>query len=131
MIRKSLHTDFSRLGLLVGIMIFCLSAFPASAGQTIYDSGVEQRLPLSSKQRSKVRKIVRNSDRKMNQVFRKFGIDPRARPDFDKLVQASSELQAIERHERNQMIKILNDKQLTQYDRLIDQTRIRVRKAAQ
>ena len=107
-----------------------LQTKPAIAGANIYDAQVLKYLKLANGQRSKVRKIVRKSDSEMARVFRKYKINPRANPDFDKLVAASSALQAIERNERNAMKKILNDDQLKQYDHLINVTRIRVRKAA-
>ena len=64
-------------------------------------------------------------------VFSKYGIDPHGRPIFDQLVDASGELMAIARQERQMLREVLTPEQLAQYDRIIDDTRIRVRKAAQ
>lgn len=123
---------------LLRIAILCavavgLAAAPAadSSSGSIYDSGVERRLDLTPEQRSKVLQIIAESERQVTIVFNKYGIDPNARPVFDKLVEASTELQAIERRERQEMKKVLSREQLRQYDRIIDETRIRVRKAAQ
>jgi hypothetical protein len=66
----------------------------------------------------------------MNAVFKKYGIDPNATPNFDKLTKASDELQAIGRRERAQMKEILSKAQLKQYDKIIADTGARVRKAA-
>lgn len=114
----------------LAICVVSLPTGPALAGSNIYDAQVLRHLKLANGQRSKVRRIVRKSDADMKKIFRKYGINPNAKPDFDKLVAASSALQAVERNERNQIKKILNAEQLKHYDQLIDYTRIRVRKAA-
>ncbi|MGI9483887.1 MAG: hypothetical protein ACR2OR_16180 [Hyphomicrobiales bacterium] len=111
-------------------LIFSASAPQAVNAASIYDAQVLRYLKLQSTQRSKVRKIIRQSDAEMARVFRKHKINPNAKPDFDKLVAASSELTAIERRERKAMKQVLNADQLKQYDELINITRIRVRKAA-
>lgn len=117
---------------LAGCLLLAGSATtsPAQAGASIYDAQILRHLKLQSGQRSKVRKVVRRSDAEMARVFKKYKINPMTKPDFDKLVAASSELQAIERRERKEMKKILTANQLKQYDQLINITRIRVRKAA-
>jgi hypothetical protein len=66
----------------------------------------------------------------MNVVLKKYGIDPNAPPNFDKLTKAADELQAIGRRERAQMKTILDKAQLKQYDKIIADTGARVRKAA-
>lgn len=110
--------------------IFVSSAPERASAASIYDAQVLRYLKLQSTQRAKVRKIIRKSDAEMARVFRKYKINPNAKPDFDKLVAASSELTAIERRERKEMKKVLTKDQLKQYDELINITRIRVRKAA-
>jgi hypothetical protein len=117
-------------GIALAISAWAMPVAPAQAGANIYDAQVLKHLKLANGQRSKARRIVRKSDSNMMKVFRKYKINPRAKPDFDKLVAASSALQTIERTERNEMKKILNAVQLKHYDQLIDITRIRVRKAA-
>jgi len=62
--------------------------------------------------------------------MRKYGIDPNARPKFDLLQRAAGELQAVERAERKAMQGVLDKQQMKQYDAIINETRIRVRKAA-
>lgn len=102
-----------------------------AAAQSIYDPQVQQRLELSAQQRPAVAHIIEESRRQAMAVFRKYGIDPNGRPIFDQLFEASTELMAIERQERQAMKKVLTPEQLADYDRIINDTRIRVRKAAQ
>ena len=121
---------------MIGIGLFSISAVhtitlnPAQAGSSIYDAQVLKYLKLESSQRTKVRSIVRKSDAAMAKVFRKYKINPKAKPDFDKLVSASSELRSIENSERSAMKKVLNAEQMKVYKQLIENTAIRVRKAA-
>jgi len=112
-----------------GLLALFSAALPASA-DSIYDANVEQKLDLDPGQKAKVSAIVKQSNADMNSVFKKYGIDPNATPNFDKLTKASDELQAIGRRERGEMKKILNKAQLKQYDKLIADTGARVRKAA-
>jgi hypothetical protein len=112
-----------------GLLALFAGALPASA-DSIYDAKVEQKLKLDGDQKAKVSGIVKQSNADMNAVFKKYGIDPNATPNFDKLTKASDELQAIGRRERAQMKEILSKAQLKQYDKIIADTGARVRKAA-
>ena len=114
-----------------GLSALSLAPVEPALAQSIYDSKVQQRLELSGQQRSQVSRILDQSKRQAMAVFKKYGIDPNGRPIFDQLFQASNELMAIERQERQAMKKVLTPAQLADYDRIIDETRIRVRKAAQ
>lgn len=110
--------------------LLALGAAPASAA-SIYDSNVETRLTgLSADQRARVNAIVAKSNADMMAAMRKYGIDPNARPKFDLLQRAAGELQAVERAERKAMQGVLDKQQMKQYDAIINETRIRVRKAA-
>jgi hypothetical protein len=117
--------------LMTGFGALSLGSADAAVAQSIYDSRVQQRLDLTAQQRPQVSRILEESKRQAMAVFRKHGIDPNGQPIFDQLFQASNELMAIERQERQAMKKVLTPEQLAQYDRIIDETRIRVRKAAQ
>ena len=113
----------------------CLGMIPyatpaAHAGSSIYDAQVLRYIALSGTQRSKVTEIVRQSDAEMARVFHKHYFDPSAKPDFDKLVAASSDLRALEKRERMAMQQILNKEQMKIYDQLMEYTAARVRKAA-
>ena len=95
----------------------------------IYDSQVLQRMKFDSSQRAKVGAIMRKSDNEMSVVFRKYGINPNAKPDFEKLQRASSELQAVEAREKREMKKILTREQYATYLELLQRTAARVIKA--
>ncbi len=122
-----------RIAILLAGGLAALSLVPAerALAQSIYDSKVQQRLELGGQQRTQVSRILEQSRRQAMAVFKKYGIDPNGRPIFDQLFQASNELMAIERQERQAMKKVLTPAQLADYDRIINETRIRVRKAAQ
>ena len=75
------------------------------------------------------KRIIRQSDKEMAVVFRKHGINPNAKPDFDKLQRASTELQAIESREKKKMKKILSANQYKTYLALLQATAARVIKA--
>ena len=117
--------------LIGGLAVLSPAPGGGAAAQSIYDSRVQHRLELTAKQRPEVMRIVAESERQAMAVFRKYGIDPNGRPIFDQLFEASNELMAIERQERQAMKKVLTPDQLADYDRIINETRIRVRKAAQ
>ena len=51
----------------------------------------------------KVEAIVKQSQADRDVVFRKYGIDPNAKPDLDLLTKASDELKAIGYQERKQL----------------------------
>ncbi|WP_342643998.1 hypothetical protein [Rhodoligotrophos ferricapiens] len=108
-----------------------LSPSPAAA-QSIYDAGVANKLQgLTKQQRAEVRQITRESRAEMMAIFRQFGIDPNDKPNFDKLMQASGPLQAVARRERQAMAQVLTPEQLRQYDRIVAETRTRVRMSTQ
>ena len=117
---------------LVAALTLCVTVAAGSANAgTIYDSNVENRLSLQGAQRARVLQIVRESDRQMQRIFRKYGINPYAKPDLDKLQMAARELHSIETNEINKMSKVLNDKQFRQYKKILAETAARVKAAAQ
>ena len=106
-------------------------AVPASA-QTIYDSNVAAKLDdVSPQQRAAVKDITQQSRSEMMAIFKQYNIDPNAKPNFDKLMQASGPLQAVARKERQAVAKVLEPAQLKQYDKIVGETRTRVRMATQ
>ena len=117
--------------LIGGLAALALGPDRPAVANSIYDSRVEQRLDLTSAQRPQVSRILAESKRQAMAVFKKYGIDPNGMPIFDQLFAASSELMAIERQERQAMKQVLSPEQLAHYDQIINDTRIRVRKAAQ
>ncbi len=104
-------------------------AMPAAAGN-IYIADTVGRLNLEGTQRAKVRQITRETEKKLLEVLRKYKLKPDARPDFDRLVEASGELKSLQRNERKQLSVILTKDQMKHYDDIINEVAIRVRKAA-
>lgn len=109
-----------------------LTAFAAGsafADRSIYFTDIISRLNLTQEQRPEVVRITERSEQDTLDAFARNGIDPDARPDFDKLFAARQELQAIERRERQQLKAILTKEQLKVYDKIMQQVRARVIKA--
>ena len=113
---------------LVVLTAYAMSAHSASASN-IYDARILQRMKFTGAQRAKVKRIIRQSDKEIAVVFRKYGINPNAKPVFEKLQRASSELQAIESREKRKMKKILSSDQYKTYLGLLQATAARVIKA--
>ena len=113
---------------LIVFTAYAMSAHTVSASN-IYDARILQRMKFTGSQRAKVRRIIRQSDREIAVVFRKYGINPNAKPVFEKLQRASSELQAIESREKRKMKKILSPDQYKTYLGLLEATAARVIKA--
>jgi cytochrome P450 len=121
--------SLAALGLLAAVAATMPAISPAVAH--IYDSRVEQNLKLTSAQRAKVHRIVVQGQKNFRAILRKHKIninDPH--PDMGQLMDASSELSAHKRRQREQMKAVLTPEQLRQYDDLIRATSDRVRKAA-
>lgn len=95
----------------------------------IYDTRVLKRIKLDPGQRAKVRTVLKRSDRDMAVIFRKYGINPNAKPVFAKLRKASGELQAVESREKRQMKAIMSRDQYRAYLELLQETAARVIKA--
>jgi Spy/CpxP family protein refolding chaperone len=130
---RTLAGGVARIAVLLigGLAALALWADSPAVADSIYDSRVQHRLELTAAQRPQVSRIIAESKRQAMVVFEKYGIDPNGRPIFDQLFAASNELMAIERQERQAMRQVLTPEQLADYDRIINDTRIRVRKAAQ
>ncbi len=118
---------FLLTALLLGATLF--TQVNASLAADIYDSQILQRMSFSGSQHAKVRAILSESDREMAAIFRKYGIDPNAKPEFDKLQSASGELQAMESREKRAMKEILTKQQYKTYLQLLQETSARVIKA--
>jgi hypothetical protein len=102
---------------------------PAYAG-SIYDAGYERKIKMTAKQRRQVRRISRAANARINRIFRKYGIKKSATPEMSKLMDASAELQASERQERNELAEVFTPKQMQQYDRIMKETENRILGAA-
>lgn len=113
----------------LGLSILSGPAQAAGTDGTIYDPQILSRMQFSDTQASRVRAILDRSETSMVKVFAKHSIDPRAKPDFDKLRAASSELQAIEAWEKKQMKKVLSKEQYADYLEILQATAAAVIKA--
>ena len=82
---------------------------------TVYDPQIFSRMKFSGAQLASVKKILDKSEARIVKVFAKYKIDPRAKPVFDQLRAASTELQAIESWEKKQMKRVLSKSQYADY----------------
>lgn len=101
----------------------------ARADHNIYATHAERYLKLRKDQRKKVLEILAQAERELMAAFAKYGINPNAKPDFNKLVKARGPLQAVGQRERRRLKRILTPEQLGIYDRAVRETRARVIKA--
>jgi len=102
---------------------------PAAAA-SFFNSGFERKIKMTAGQRSKVRRIMRASNRKFNSIFRKHGISQSRAPKMSQLMDASGPLQSAAREERNALAKVLTPTQLQQYDLIMKQIEDRIVRAA-
>lgn len=90
-------------------------AHAAGTDGTIYDPQILVRMKFSGDQLSTVKKILDQSEARIVKVFAKYKIDPKAKPVFDQLRAASTELQAIESWEKKEMKRVLSKSQYADY----------------
>ncbi len=90
-------------------------ASAAGTEGTIYDPQILTRMKFSGKQLTSVKKILDQSEARIVKVFAKYKINPRAKPVFDLLRAASTELQAIESWEKKHMKRVLSKSQYADY----------------
>ncbi|MEM8685885.1 MAG: hypothetical protein AAGF81_01050 [Pseudomonadota bacterium] len=107
-----------RIGIALSLVILSLGAGASAAEDkepTIYDSQVLKRMEFSDSQRVVVEQIMQESGAVMAQIFQKYGIDPHAKPDFDKLMAARHELQELEALQKRRMKAVLSRQQFKYY----------------
>ena len=90
-------------------------AHAAGTDGTIYDPQILVRMKFAGEQLASVKKILDQSEARIVKVFAKYKINPRAKPVFDQLRAASTELQAIESWEKGQMKRVLSKSQYADY----------------
>ena len=113
------------------ILCGALALAPVHAfASSIYDSGYTAKIEMTGSQKAKVKRISAETRAQRREIFRKYGISEKAPPEMSKLMKASSELQAMNRNERNRLAKVFTPTQLQQYDALVRQVRERVVRAA-
>jgi len=126
---KKYFASFGRSFIALTVASTVWLGIPNAALSNIYDTKILQRMKFSPDQRAKVRNIIAKSDREMTAIFRKYGINPNAKPVFDKLRRAGSELQAVEAREKRSMKKVLSASQYKTYLNLLERTAAQVIKA--
>ncbi|MGB7205055.1 MAG: hypothetical protein WBD37_06250 [Anderseniella sp.] len=99
----------------VALSVGVTSSMAASTDGTVYDPQILKRIKFTSEQLPKVKQILNKSEEGIIRVFGKYRIDPRAKPNFDRLRAASNELQAIESWEKGQMKRLLTKDQFADY----------------
>lgn len=114
------------MALLFAVCFIGFSTHADLARASIYDSNVIGHLQLTGTQKQEMQKVIAESRARRNRIFRKYGIDPSAKPDMSLLQRASLELMANAAREREAAQRILNAKQLRLYDALIRETRQRI-----
>ncbi|MGI9483420.1 MAG: hypothetical protein ACR2OR_13795 [Hyphomicrobiales bacterium] len=114
-------------------LAFSLSADAGepSVRGSIYDSNAQNLLGVTGATRKKVDEIMAQSDGRMQAVFDKYKINPKGEQHLAKLMEASSELEAIGRWEKAQMKQILTPAEFAKYEKIIESTSERVRKAVE
>lgn len=110
-------------------MSLAMVPLATARADTIYDSHIVEQMTFSPAQLPKVRAILSQTRQTMLAIFNKYGIDPYAKPDFDKLMEASNELQAVQANEKHEMKAILSKDQYKYYLQLLQVTAARVIKA--
>jgi hypothetical protein len=90
------------------LAVICLGMFSQAVPirASIYDSNMIERLQLTGTQKQEMQKVVAESRALRNRIFKKYGIDPNARPQKSLLQRASSELMANAARERDAAKKI-------------------------
>ena len=116
--------------LLAAATAFVLPVTSVPVQASVYDANIVGTLKLKGSQRAQAQKIHAQSRSQRSRVFKRYGINPNARPDIGKLQRASSELLAIGARERAALSRILDPTQMRAYDTLMSQVRARVIRAA-
>jgi hypothetical protein len=127
LLNRRITMKILQIGLMMLLTTF-LGAFPRIelAKASMYDANVIERLQLAGTQKQEMQKIIAASRANRNRIFRKYGIDPNAKPQKSLLQRASSELMANAARERAAAKKILTRKQMYQYDSIIAEIRGRI-----
>ncbi len=117
----------------IGILAVLMLVLPASAEPsfrgTVFDAKIMQNLKMNGQTRAKVSRIVSTSAAELQSVLNKYKINPRGKLNFDTMMKASSELEAVQRKEREALRNVLSPEQFQQYEIITSQTSRRVRRA--
>jgi hypothetical protein len=122
--KNRFSNKLSQMGLvifLIGVLATFAGIEPANA--SMYDANVIERLQLTGTQKQQMQQVIAVSRAERDRIFKKYGIDPNARPQKSLLQRASSELIANAARERAAAKKILTRKQMYRYDTIIAEIR--------
>jgi hypothetical protein len=122
--KNGFSNKLSQMGLvifLIGVLATFAGIEPANA--SMYDANVIERLQLTGTQKQQMQQVIAVSRAERDRIFKKYGIDPNARPQKSLLQRASSELIANAARERAAAKKILTRKQMYRYDTIIAEIR--------
>jgi hypothetical protein len=122
--KNRFSNKLSKMGLvifLIGVLATFAGIEPANA--SMYDANVIERLQLTGTQKQQMQQVIAVSRAERDRIFKKYGIDPNARPQKSLLQRASSELIANAARERAAAKKILTRKQMYRYDTIIAEIR--------
>jgi hypothetical protein len=121
-----MKTIRTKIVTLFAVIYFGIVPLGNPAKASIYDANVVQRLELSGAQKREMEKVIAASRAQRNRIFRKYGIDPNAKPQMELLQRASAELMANAARERAAAKKILTRRQLQRYDAIMAEIRQRI-----
>ena len=114
---------------MLAVLLAATPLATAHAG-SVYDSHIMQHMKFTPQQSAKVRAELRKTERQTRAIFRKYHINPNAKPDLDKLQEASDELQAVSDREKQHMRSILTMAQYETYLKITKDTEKRIIRAA-
>ncbi len=129
MLKTQLQSGRRAVLIILSVSTFWALGASTSLAQTIYDAQVLTRMEFSPSQRVEVERVIEQSDKIMTEIFKKYDIDPEAKPDFDKLAAARHELQDLEAMEKREMKAIMTREQFKYYMGLIQTTAANVIRA--
>jgi hypothetical protein len=110
----------------LALLFVCACTHSDANAASVYDMDIVARLDLGGAQAREMQKILTASRARRNRIFKKYGIDPNAKPKMSLLQRASSDLLSNAARERTAVKEVLNAKQLRHYDALIREIRQRV-----
>jgi hypothetical protein len=119
-----------RVLMVLGMTAFAVPAIaePSFRG-TVFDSKIMQNLKVNGQTRAQIARITAASGAELQRVLNKYKINPRGKLNFEKMMEASSELEAVQRTEREAMRKVLTPEQFFEYEKINSATSRRVRRA--
>lgn len=131
--RVSNHSP-AQANFVVLFVVMDVAALPALAGdmRNLMETslkGVEAELNLSAEQKGKVDAILQNSINNRMAVFKEYNVKLGKRPSFMTLITIRSKMGQITADVHRQMVQILNDQQMENFDDISEVMRQKMRSA--